>query len=99
MTKHSGYTLAVHVTPRSGRDVVTGVRDDGQGRDEVCVRVKAAPADGEANKAVCRTLAASIDVPKSRVSVTAGQTARRKTIAVECSREQLDAWLAGLPRL
>ncbi len=91
--------IAVHVTPRSGRDEVMGVRADGSGSDEVCVRVTAPPDGGKANKAVCKTVAVALGVAKSAVSVVSGVTARRKRIAVEASEECVAEWISSLPRL
>ena len=89
--------VAVHVTPRSGRDEVVGVRLDAAGAREVCVRVCAPPDGGKANKAVCKTVAASLGVPKSRVEVASGHAARRKRLAVGADEAQVEAWLATLP--
>lgn len=99
LAKHSGHTFVVHVTPRSGRDVVSGVRDDDRGRMEVAVRVTAAPTDGQANKAVCKLIAASIGVSKTSVSIVAGASSRRKTVVVDCPLADFEAWMAALPRL
>ena len=79
--------IAVHVTPRSGRDEVSGVRADAAG-----------PDGGKANKAVCKLVAEALGVPKSRVDVASGHTARRKRLSVEADQAQLDAWLTSLPR-
>ena len=78
--------IAVHVTPRSGRDEVSGVR------------VTAPPDGGKANKAVCKLVAEALGVPKSRVDVASGHTARRKRLSVEADQAQVDAWLTSLPR-
>ena len=90
--------IAVHVTPRSGRDEVSGVRVDAAGADEVCVRVTAPRDGGKANKAVCKLVAEALGVPKSRVDVASGHTARRMRLSVEADQAQVDAWLASLPR-
>ncbi|WP_346686180.1 DUF167 domain-containing protein [Enteroscipio rubneri] len=89
--------IAVHVTPRSGRDEVSGVRADTTGAREVCVRVTAPPDGGKANKAVCKLVADALSVPKSRVEVASGHTARRKRLAVEADAASIEAWIAGLP--
>lgn len=91
--------IAVHVTPRSGRDEVSGVRADVNGSDEVCVRVTAAPDAGKANKAACSTVAKALGVPKGAVSVAAGQTSRHKRLAVDADVVRVSAWVASLPRL
>ena len=84
--------LRVRVTPRGGRDAIDGFGDDGVLR----VRVAAAPADGKANDAVVRLIAKAAGVPPSRVEVSAGASARVKTIAVEgVSEDELRARLGG----
>lgn len=84
--------LRVRVTPRGARDAIDGFGDDGVLR----VRVAAAPADGKANDAVVRLIAKAAGVPPSRVQVSAGASARIKTIAVEgVSEAELRARLGG----
>jgi uncharacterized protein (TIGR00251 family) len=78
----SGVRIAVHVTPRSSRDAIEGVRDG-----ELLVRVTAAPDDGKANAAVCKLVASALGVPKSAVSVVRGHTSRHKSLAVEGADE------------
>lgn len=71
------------MTPRGGADRIDGVETDEMGRSLVRVRVRAAPADGEANTAVIAALSRALDVPKTRLTLVAGQSARIKTIAVD----------------
>lgn len=70
--------IAVHVTPRSGRDEVVGWR--GQ---ELSVRVTAAPDAGKANVAVCKVVASALGLPKSTVTVARGETSRHKSLRIE----------------
>jgi uncharacterized protein (TIGR00251 family) len=70
--------LAVHVTPRSGRDEVSGWRGN-----ELSVRVTVAPEGGKANAAVCIVVAKALGVPKSSVRVMRGDTARHKILRIE----------------
>jgi len=59
--------------------------------------VRAAPADGAANEAVRRTIAAALHVAPSRVSITAGAASRRKRIAIDdCDALTLEARWPGL---
>ncbi len=90
--------ISVHVTPRSGRDEVSGVRVGAGDLDEVCVRVTAPPEGGKANKAVCKAIASSLGIPKTAVSVEGGQSSRRKRVSVGAGKEAVDAWMTGLPR-
>jgi len=70
--------LAVHVTPRSGRDGVSGWRGA-----ELSVRVTVAPEGGKANAAVCVVVAKALGVPKSSVRVVRGDTARHKILRID----------------
>jgi len=70
--------IAIRLQPRASRAAVVGERD---GR--IVVRVTAAPVDGRANAALCALIAKRAGVPRSRVSVVRGQTARDKVVRVE----------------
>jgi uncharacterized protein len=71
--------VRVRLTPRAkGRDALTGVREN-----MLTARVGAPPVDGRANVALCRLLADALGVPRSRVTVIRGQTAREKVVRVE----------------
>lgn len=70
--------ISVRVTPRADRNGVAGVRDDGA----VLVRVTAAPTDGQANKAVLETLADTLKLKKSQVSLVSGETSRDKKVQI-----------------
>lgn len=90
--------LALHVTPRSGRDCVSGIshKEEPLGT-EVCVRVTAPPDGGKANKAVCKLLAAELGVPKSKVKVLRGDTSRHKLVVVPLDEASLKKWMDALP--
>jgi uncharacterized protein (TIGR00251 family) len=71
-------TLAVHVTPRAGRDEVAGWHGD-----ELGVRVTVPPEDGKANAAVCAVVAKALRVAKGRVTVLRGATSRHKLLELD----------------
>ena len=84
--------LWVVVTPRAHRDGV-GPFADGVLR----VRVTRPPADGEANRAVVRLVAGALAVGPSRITVAAGERARRKRLNVDgLDVEELDRRLGSL---
>jgi len=89
-----GY-IAVHVTPRSGRDELCGIEEGPQGR-ELRIRVTAAPDDGKANKAVCKLVAQALKVPKTSVEVASGHTSRHKRLSVPVPQESVDSFLEML---
>ncbi|MBC8167331.1 MAG: DUF167 domain-containing protein, partial [Bryobacteraceae bacterium] len=71
-------TFAVKVIPKSSKDEVTGLLDDGSLR----LKVTAAPVKGKANSAVCELLAEQFNVPKRNVEVLRGETSHIKQIRV-----------------
>jgi len=79
----SACRLRVRVTPRGGADRIDGIQTDADGRSVVRVRVRAAPADGEANAAVIAVLAKALNLPKARLELVAGATARNKAIWID----------------
>ncbi|HWA17798.1 MAG TPA: DUF167 family protein [Devosia sp.] len=91
-----GIELFVRVTPNAGADRIEGpeIRDDG--RTILRIRV-AAPADkGRANAAVIALLAKALGQPKSALAVTAGETARLKTVAIPGEAEEIARRLATI---
>lgn len=70
--------LIVHVQPRARRSEVAG-----RYGDAIKVRLAAPPVDGAANEELVRFLAEALGVPRRAVRLTAGLTARRKTVEIE----------------
>lgn len=75
--------LTVRVTPRGGRDGVDGWETDAAGRRHLKVRVSAAAAEGAANAAAVEVIARALGVPRSRVRIVQGETARIKRLEIE----------------
>lgn len=71
--------ITVRLQPRASRDEILGWNEEGALR----VRVKAPPVDGAANAALIQLLAKTVGVPKSRVTLVSGATARNKIIEVD----------------
>jgi len=91
----SATVLRVRLTPRGGRDRIDGWSDDDRGR-VLRVRVSAPPVDGKANAALVKLVAKSLGVAKSAVTITAGETARIKTLAIDGDAGALRARIAAL---
>lgn len=83
--------LAVRLTPKGGRDSVEGVAALADGRAVLAVKVRAVPDKGAANRALTELIAQTLRVPKSTVSVVAGQTARLKQVRVNGNPDELIA--------
>jgi len=73
----------VRVTPNAGRDAIEGVETRDDGSAVLRLRVAAVPDTGRANAAVMALLAKALGVPKTRMRVTSGETARLKTVFIE----------------
>jgi hypothetical protein len=93
----AGLAFRVHVQPRSSRNQVVGVHGDA-----LKVKLTAPPVEGAANAACIAFLADALDLPKSALSIVAGLTGRRKTVAIACApergrelRKRLEALAAG----
>ncbi len=76
----AGLLLSVRLTPRGGRDGLDGVETLADGREVLKIRVRAAPSDGEANAALVAFLAKLLGLPRSRVTLVAGASARLKSV-------------------
>ncbi|RCS22515.1 DUF167 domain-containing protein [Phyllobacterium salinisoli] len=77
-----GITVFVRLTPKSSRDAVEGIAEAPNGRQHVLARVRAAPEDGKANKALEKLLAKVFGVAGGSVAVTGGATSRSKQVRV-----------------
>lgn len=91
-----GLALRVRVTPRGGRDAVEGVEALSDGSPVLKLRVRAAPEGGAANEAARKTLAKALGVPAAAVAITAGASARIKTISIAGDKASLAEALARL---
>ncbi|HMK23346.1 MAG TPA: DUF167 domain-containing protein [Terriglobales bacterium] len=72
-----GATFAVRIHPRARKDTITG-----QLGDALKVSLTAPPVEGRANDACIEFFANLLKVPRSSVTITAGQTSRNKLIRV-----------------
>jgi uncharacterized protein len=75
--------IEFYVQPRASRTEVVGMHD---GR--IKVKLAAPPVEGAANAALVQFIATKLGIPKSRVRIVAGATARRKVIEVDEVTEQ-----------
>lgn len=73
-----GAAITVKVLPRSSKNEIAGIMDDGT----VKVRLTAAPVDGQANKALVEFLAEVLDVAKSKIEIITGLTSKNKLVTI-----------------
>lgn len=86
--------VRVRVAPKSSKDTIDGVETTADG-PAFKVRVRAVPADGEANEAVAHLLADWLDIPKSRVAVASGHRSRVKSLKITGDATSLESQLAA----
>lgn len=88
--------MTVRLTPKGGRDAIDGVETLADGRSVLKARVRAAPTEGEANAALLSLLAKTLDVPRRRMTLAAGEISRIKRIEIEGDGAALAARLERL---
>lgn len=92
--------LRVRVKPSASRLAILGRTLIADGQEAVAVAVSAPPEGGKANDAVVALLAKALNVPKSRLAIVVGVTARTKIVEVSGDAATLSpllgAWVAGL---
>ena len=71
----AGVSFAVKVHPRAKKNAITG-----KVGDALKVALTAPPVDGKANDACIEFFAKLLNVPRSSVTIAAGQTSRNKVI-------------------
>jgi hypothetical protein len=78
-TVAGGIVIMVRATPKAARDAIEGIERLADGNVVLKARVRAAPADGEANDALLRLIARTAAVPPSAVSLLRGGSGRLKS--------------------
>ena len=73
----NGITFAVKVHPRAKKNAITGAVGDA-----LKLALTAPPVDGKANAACVEFFAKLLNLPRSSVTIAAGQTSRSKVIRV-----------------
>lgn len=86
-------SVSVRATPKGGRDAIDGIAELSEGQCVLKVRVRAAPADGEANEAIARVLAKTVGVAPRAVTLLQGAAGRLKTFRIEGDPARLAAAL------
>jgi uncharacterized protein (TIGR00251 family) len=72
-----GVRISLKVVPGASRDRIVGALGDA-----LKIAVSKPPADGAANKAVVKLLAAALDVPEANVQIIRGHASPRKEVLI-----------------
>jgi hypothetical protein len=70
-------TFAVRVHPRGKKDALTGTHGDA-----LKLSLTAPPVEGRANQAVIEFFAKLLRLPRSSITIAAGQTSRNKVVRI-----------------
>jgi hypothetical protein len=73
----SGATFAVRIHPRAKRNAITGILGDA-----LKLSLTAPPVEGRANDACIEFFADLLKLPRSSITIAAGQSSRNKVIRV-----------------
>jgi uncharacterized protein (TIGR00251 family) len=74
--------LSVRLTPRAAAARIGGLWTDAKGDGWLSASVTAPPDKGRANLALVALLAETLDLPRSSISLEAGDTSRLKRIRI-----------------
>jgi len=85
--------VRVRLTPKSSKDAVLGVEDTAEG-PALKARVRALPAEGEANAALLVLLAGWLGVGKSSLRLAHGGKSRVKSVEITGNINEIEARLA-----
>ncbi len=91
--------MRIRLTPKAARSRIEGVGAGADGTAVLKVAVTAPPEKGKANAAMIKLLAKAWRLPKTSMAITAGATARRKTLLVTGDGKalvaRLNRWMEG----
>ena len=82
-TYEAGVVLIVRVTPKAARSQIGGVVDGA-----LKITLHAPPAGGRANAELIHLLSKTFAIPKSRIEILSGETARIKHVLLRGSKEE-----------
>jgi len=85
-----GVSVAVHVVPRSARNMIVGIHGGA-----LRIHLNAPPVGGAANDALIAIVAQALGVPRRQVEIISGHTSRIKVVSVSgLSRDVVERKLA-----
>jgi uncharacterized protein (TIGR00251 family) len=84
-----GARIFLRATPGAARNEIAGLWRDADGEPRLSVKVTAAPDKGKANQSIIKLLSSALGLPKSSLSITAGETGRLKTLFVAGDASQV----------
>ncbi len=84
-----GARLFLRASPGAKADAIDGLWRGGDGEVRLAVKVAAPPDKGRANAAILKLLAKALGLPKSALTVSAGETSRLKAVDIRAEKTAL----------
>ena len=78
-----GARLRIRLTPKSSADRIDGISQDADGTPHLRAKVTAVPEKGKANAALAKLLSKKLGLPKSAITIIAGEQSRQKTVHLQ----------------
>ena len=72
-----GISFSIRIHPRARKNAITGVIGDA-----LKLALTAPPVEGRANQAVIEFFAELFEIPRSSVTITSGETSRKKQVRI-----------------
>jgi len=85
--------VRVRLTPKSSKDGIDGIEATAEG-PALKARVRAVPADGEANAALLKLLSQWLGVAQGSLKLAKGGKSRVKSVAITGNLKEIEARLA-----
>ena len=74
----SGSALAVRIMSRASQDEIADIMEDGR----IKIRLTVDPIESQANQALIKFLAKSLDITTSRIEILAGESKQDKLVVI-----------------
>ena len=80
--KAEGIVLHPKLTPKASKDALVRLESDADGKRYIKASVTAVPEKGKANASLVKLLSKKLGLPKTSISLIAGDQARQKTVLI-----------------
>ncbi|MEM9617813.1 MAG: DUF167 domain-containing protein [Pseudomonadota bacterium] len=96
ITSDGGVRMFVRVSPSAAKNEIAGLWNGANGETRLVIKVTAPPDKGKANARVIKLIATHLGLPKSSLSIMAGETSRLKTLRISADRQAIIAGIKSL---
>jgi uncharacterized protein (TIGR00251 family) len=90
---HDYSLISVKITPNSSHTKISGKFIDEKNQEYLKINVAAVPEDGKANAELIKFLAKIFKIPKSKIEILRGETARIKVLKLSKPDNDLRVFL------